>query len=280
VETSVQVQDKFVSVNGLRFHYRERGDPAAPPLLLLHGVTGNARNWERFADEMVDRFHIFALDQRGHGESEWGKSYRPSDFDEDIRAFVMATGLAPVSIVGQSLGGRIGTFFAALHPELIAKLVIGDIGPDVVAAPGGARTAETIEAARTASFDSPDVPIETAMKANPRVAVAEIRSGVTYNLIPGPDGRLVWRYDAVGLQGRFEELPSEDEQWAQLARISCPTLVVRGAESDILSRATADRMVATIPNCRLAELPLSGHGVPRDNPPAFLAAVRPFLLEA
>jgi pimeloyl-ACP methyl ester carboxylesterase len=274
-----QPQDRFVELNGMRFHYRDWGNPASPPLLLLHGVTGNARNWQRFAGEMLDRFHVLALDQRGHGETEWGKSYRPDDFDGDIVAFVQQLGLAPVAIVGQSLGGRIGTFVAARHPELIDRLVIGDIGPDVVSAPGGARTAATIQSAQTATYESIEEPVAASMRANPRVSEADARAGVEYNLLRREDGRLAWRYDAVGLMSRFNELPGEDEQWEQLKRIECPVLIVRGVESDILSRATADRMVATIPNCRLAELPESGHGVPRDNPLAFLSAVRPFLLE-
>jgi pimeloyl-ACP methyl ester carboxylesterase len=273
------VQDKFVSLNGLRFHYREWGEPASPPLLLLHGVTGNARSWQRLAREMVGSFHVLALDLRGHGETEWGKSYTPNDFDSDIVAFVQELGLAPASIVGQSLGGRLGTFFAARHPELIARLVIGDIGPDVVTAPGGVRTAATIQAATTAGYDSIEEPVAASIKANPRVPEAEIRESVSYNLVPGPTGRLVWRYDAAGLAHRFEELPGEAEQWQQLERIQCPVLLVRGAESDILSRETAERMAATIKKCRLVELPESGHGVPRDNPAAFLAAVRPFLLQ-
>lgn len=277
--TDAHATDHFVSLNGMRFHYRDWGNPGSPPLLLLHGVTGNAHNWQRFAGEMLDRFHVLALDQRGHGETEWGKSYTPNDFDSDIVAFVRELNLAPVSIVGQSLGGRIGTFFAARHPELVARLVIGDIGPDVVTAPGGARTAATIQAAQTAGYADIEAPVASSVKANPRVAEAEIREGIAYNLVPGPDGRLVWRYDASGLVSRFDELPGEAEQWQQLKRIECPVLLVRGVESDILSRETAQRMVETIPNCRLAELPESGHGVPRDNPSAFLAAVQPFLLE-
>ncbi|MPZ50311.1 MAG: alpha/beta fold hydrolase [Dehalococcoidia bacterium] len=277
--TQTGVQDKYADLAGMRFHYREWGSAGAPPLLLLHGVTGHARQWDRFAGEMVDRFHILALDQRGHGETEWGKSYTPTAFDEDIRTFVTALGLAPVAIVGQSLGGRIGTAFAALHPELIARLVIGDIGPDVVSAPGGARTAAVIAAAQDAGFDDPEEPIAASQKANPRVSPGEIRYSVLSNLVQRPDGRWGWRYDAAGLPSRFDELPSEESQWQQLTKIECPVLLVRGAESDILSAATASRMVEMMANCRLAVLPESGHGVPRDNPAAFLAAVRPFLLD-
>ena len=114
-------RDGYVTLNGMRFHYSDWGNDAAPPLLLLHGVTGHTRQWDRFAGEMIDSFHVIALDQRGHGETDWGKTYRPQDFDEDLRAFVTELGIAPVTIVGQSLGGRIGTGFAAnpvRHPSV------------------------------------------------------------------------------------------------------------------------------------------------------------------
>ena len=98
------------------------------------------------------------------------------------------------------------------------------------------------------------------------------------NLVQRADGRWGWRYDGARLGSWLDSVPTEADQWALLSRITCPTLLVRGAESDTLSRATAERMLQTIPHCRLVEVPHSGHGVPRDHPEAFLAAVRPFLL--
>jgi pimeloyl-ACP methyl ester carboxylesterase len=138
-----------------------------------------------------------------------------------------------------------------------------------------------IEAAQHAAFDDLEEAVRAAHQANPRPGIEAVRSVVRANLRQRDDGRWVWRYDAAGLGGPtgfFERAPAEDEQWALLARIDCPTLLVRGAETDTLRRETAERMTGAIPDCRLVELPASGHSVPRDNPAAFLAAVRPFFL--
>src|SRR5690242_9294411 len=89
------VQDKTITLNGLRFHYRDWGnagldgnDEAAQPLVLLHGLSSHARTWDRFAAAMQRDFHIFALDQRGHGETEWADDYYADRMVEDVDAFV------------------------------------------------------------------------------------------------------------------------------------------------------------------------------------------------
>ena len=95
MDTEPLVRDETVMLDGLRFHYRDWGDPAAPPLVLLHGFTGNARQWDSFARAMADRYRVLALDQRGHGETDWApdQDYSAARVHEDFVAFVAALGL-------------------------------------------------------------------------------------------------------------------------------------------------------------------------------------------
>jgi pimeloyl-ACP methyl ester carboxylesterase len=94
--------------------------------------------------------------------------------------------------------------------------------------------------------------------------------------LPTPPTSLIGRESELA-QARTLLDPSATTTWSALRQITCPTLLVRGAESDILSPELAQRMVQAIPNCRLVEVPNSGHSVPLDNPSGFLAAVRTFL---
>jgi esterase len=274
------VQDKTIVVNGLRLHYREWGSEASPPLVLLHGITSNAQTWDRFAPAMTDRFRVLALDQRGHGESDWAGAYSTKLMSDDLEAFAEALGLGKFALVGHSMGGCNAYFYSADYPGRVSCLVIGDFGPDVVGSSAGNQVAARIIAAAGASIADPEEAIQPALALNVRAAEDDVRERVLANLRRRGDGRWVWRYDAAGLAGNgpADRMPSPEQQWRLLERLECPTLLVRGAETDILRRDTAERMVEVIRDCRLVEVPNAGHSIPLENPSGWADAVRPFLL--
>jgi pimeloyl-ACP methyl ester carboxylesterase len=248
---------------------------------------------------MTDRFQVFALDARGHGETEWAQDYTLDLMTEDSLAFVSTLGLRRPVLLGLSMGGINAYLHAARDPDTVARLVIVDIAPDVTDILSAARSAfersptsgwppvvvDLAEArllARTEPpilFDDPEAAYYAACQLNPRPPETEQRLRVLHGLIRQDDGQWTQRHDPVFRSPIISTVSSSATQWSVIAGISCPTLVVRGAESDTLSRETAERMVRTIPNCRLTEVADSGHTVPLDNPMGFLAAVRPFLLE-
>ena len=271
-----QVQDKTVQLNGLHFHYRDWGNAGAQPLVLLHGYTSHARAWDTLARALCGRFQVLALDQRGHGETEWAEDYAPERMVEDVDAFVRELGLRRFALLGLSMGGRNAYAYTAQHPEEVERLVIVDIGPEIV--PAGSERIRAGVLTRDV-FDDPEEAYRAARAANARPPEAELRHRVMSNLMQRDDGRWTWRYDTA-LRAPDRPLPRPDPEvaWALLPKITCPTLLVRGAESDILSRETAERMVHEIPNCRLVEVPDAGHSVPLDNPAGFIAAVDGFLL--
>jgi len=125
-------------------------------------------------------------------------------------------------------------------------------------------------------FDSPEDAVQAARAANPRPPDAELRHRVLNNLMQMDDGRWTFRYDKA-LRTGTRPRPDPETVWPLLTRITAPTLLVRGAESDVLSPETAARMLQTIPNARMVEVPNSGHSVPLDSPLGFQEAVREFL---
>lgn len=271
----LQVQDRIIQFNGLNFHYREWGEAAAPPLVLLHGYTGHARSWDTTARAFAGEYRVLALDQRGHGETDWADDYAPERMVEDVVAFAGSLGLARFNLLGLSMGGRVAYHYAALHPETVERLVIVDIGPEIVAS-GSDRIRSGVLAPDT--FDDPEEAFRAARAANPRPPDDELRHRVLNSLVEDGSGRWTYRYDkALRSPDRPLPRPNAEAAWALLPRITPPTLLIRGAASDILSAETAARMVEAIPDCRLVEVEDAGHSVPLDNPRGFIAAVRSFL---
>lgn len=270
-------EDRLALLRGLRFHYREWPSPGKPPLVLLHGFTSHARSWDTFARAVQPGFHVYALDQRGHGESDWTDDYSADAMVEDVRAFVRCLGLERFALLGLSMGGRNAYLYAARYPEGLERLVIVDIGPEIHGA-GATRIQAGVRAPDV--FATPEEAIERALRANPNADPAEARHRTLANLLRLEDGTWTFRYDRSYRDGsRTISRPDMEASWRELERIQAPTLLVRGERSDVLSPEVAARMVATIPDCRLVTVPGAGHSIPLERPLGFLAGVLPFLAE-
>jgi pimeloyl-ACP methyl ester carboxylesterase len=269
-------QDKFVQANGMRLHYLDWGNSHQPRMLLLHGGAQTAHSWDFFALAMRNHFHIVALDQRGHGDSAWSEA---GDYDTafhvaDVQAFTDAIGFDHFVLIGLSMGGRNAYSFAARYPEKVHRLVVVDVGPDVQAE-GRRHIREFLEGTET--FESFDWLVERVQRFNPRRPEAQIRGSLLNNLKQLEDGRWTWKHDRRRGIRRDRGGEMTAAAWADLAMVQAPTLIVRGAESNILSMPTATRMHNTIKDSRLVEVPKAGHLVQGDNPLGFEHVVRGFL---
>ncbi|MFQ5897426.1 MAG: alpha/beta fold hydrolase [Candidatus Methylomirabilia bacterium] len=271
-------RDCWITLNGLKFHYLEWGAPDAPALVLLHGFTGHARTWDHFAEAVADRFRVLALDQRGHGDSVRAPDadYRIASMAGDLAAFVDALCPGRFSLLGLSMGGRVSIAYAAAHRERVDRLVLVDIGPEI--APEGLRRILTMVSTVPEELDSEEQAYQLLRAAAPRYSEPLLRHRVKHGFNRLATGRLAWKYDkALRDQARSgaRDLPN---LWPDLATIACPTLIVRGGESDVLSPEIAKRMLETLKDSRLAELPEAGHTVAGDQPESFAKVVRQFLL--
>ncbi|MGH7023530.1 MAG: alpha/beta fold hydrolase [Caulobacteraceae bacterium] len=273
------VTDELIELRGLRFHFRDwparRAD--APALVLLHGYTGHARSWDAFAAAMTDRYRVLALDQRGHGDSAWAGAgnYGISEMTRDLIAFVAALKLDHFALLALSMGGMVAMDYAGRRPAELERLVIVDIGPELMNS-GAGRIRERQEqdsdvfASREAAF--------AHARANNAIAPDEhLRHRSDMSLMRLEDGRWTYRYDRVLRSVRELRPRSAEEGWASCAAIAVPTLVMRGELSDILAPEIAARMIETIPDAALATVVGSGHSVPLDKPDGFLGAARRFL---
>lgn len=271
------VRDERIELGGLKFFYRDRGDLAAPPLVLLHGYTGHSRTWDTFARKAAANFRVLALDQRGHGLTDWADEYSSVAMVEDLRRFVDALGLERFRLLGLSMGGRVAIHFAGAYSGRVERLVIVDIAPETNAA--GANRIQQGNVA-TDVFATAEEALEASAKANPLAPPSEREHRVRNNLMRLEDGRWTFRHDR-GLRNGERPLqrPPAEEGWAACRAITAPTLFIRGAQSDLITTEIAARMAEEIPDCTAVEVERAGHSVPLDNPEGFAAAALPFLLE-
>jgi len=271
-------RDHSLTVGGLALHYVTWGHDSAPAVVLLHGITGHARSWDGLARELAGDFHVIALDQRGHGDSARAPDgdYSLAAMAGDFAGFVDALGLERFAVVGLSMGGRVSIAYAGGHAARIDRLCIVDIGPEIH--PPGVERIRQMMAGAPERIESVEQAVQFVLRANPRMAEAGLRERLRHGLRPLPDGGFEWKYDKALREmmrqgGRRETM----DLWEPLRRISAPTLLVRGAESDVLSPEIAKRMIEALPDGRLVEIPGASHTVPADQPEAFARAVRAFL---
>jgi pimeloyl-ACP methyl ester carboxylesterase len=192
---------------------------------------------------------------------------------DDASEFIAELGLKRFSFLAHSLGGRVAYSLTAAHPEMVERLVIVDMGPEIMT-PGVSRISTVLRARD--SFESLEGAYQFARKENPRPPEAEQRERMRVRLKQRDDGRWVWQHDPA-LRSRPMPQPDSESQWAALAKISCPTLIVRGAASDVFARETAEKMVRVMPQARWIEIADAGHSPQFDNPEIFLKAVQEFL---
>ncbi len=277
--TLVQPKSMQVSVNGLDLHYLDWGNAGAAPVVCVHGYTSSAQAFNALARHFHDRFHIVAPDVRGHGESAWSpaRAYQYRDQVGDLAGFVDQLGLTRFTLIGTSMGGIIAMAYAGTYPERLLGLVINDIGPDVE---GGVQRIIQMVRSRPEEFATLDDAMAYRREMSPIVASRtmedqrELALGV---LRQRQDGRWVWKMDPAYIRQRVQDgTPQRPALWPVLQRLPCPTLIVWGTESDILSEAQARHMVEVLPRVELVAVPGVGHA-PTLVEPVVLAALKSFL---
>jgi pimeloyl-ACP methyl ester carboxylesterase len=268
---------KSLIVNGLRLNYLEWGRADAPAVVCVHGYTSSAQAFNGVARHLRDRFRVLALDVRGHGDSAWSPdgAYQYADQAGDLAAFVDRLELAKFALIGTSMGGIIAMAYAAAHGDRLTAFVINDIGPEIEA--GSSRITQTV-GARPDAFPTLEAAMAYRREISPITAgrsledQEELARGV---LKQEADGRWVWRMDPAYIEQRVTRgAPVRPVLWPALAKIACPTLVIWGTDSDVLSEAQARRMAETLPKGELVPVPGVGHAPSLIEPAALTAIER------
>jgi pimeloyl-ACP methyl ester carboxylesterase len=212
-----------------------------------------------------------ALDHRGHGDSPWADSYPLEDYLQELMEVIEALDLRDLVLMGHSAGGKNSFIHTARHPERIARLVIVDMDPDA----HNPSSVEMVSRYKSESDEYPDLDavVERLRSRQPRSSEDVLRHNATHLTKALPAGGLTWKRDR-----NVVLTYDRPDAWGYLPRLSVPTLVLRGADSTLLTGPVAQRMREQIPSGRLVELEGGGHWVHLEQPEAFLRAVTDFLM--
>jgi len=268
---------RFQTPDGVQLHCLhweprlEKKVDSLTPVILLHGGGANAHWWDHLADRIASRQPVYALDFRGHGDSEHPRNHFVGAFNIDLEAMVTWLGREDVILIGHSLGAAVAldhaSRFAATRGIVLIDLARGGT-------PGGGRRARLALSLRR-TYRTRDEAIERYRflpeSSHPdekiRLYIAE------RSIQLEPDGRFGYKFDP-----KWFGLPSRPRP--DLEQVLCPCLLVRGGESTLLSREAATEFITRLASGRLIEIPGAGHHVLIDQPDRLLVAIADFIDES
>ena len=270
-DPSVRYHSRQTVLRGMRFHFTEWGEPGAPPVLLLHGGNQSCHSWDLVSLHLSDRYHVYALDQRGHGDTEWSRDidYSMETMATDVLAFLADQQVENPIIFGHSMGGRVTLNTLLEAPDAARAAVLVDVGPEL--SPEGVKVVGDF-VAHNIEFEDLDLFLDRVAEYDPFRTREHIARTVKYNLLQRVDGKYVSKVDHRRIPGRFRNLDLGD-----VTDVSCPILLVRGSESKVLLADAAERFIEALPNGQMVTVPNVGHNVHGGNTPGFLEAITPFL---
>lgn len=268
--------------DGLRLHYRDYpGDASKPPLICLPGLTRNSRDFEALAERYSPRFRVLALDFRGRALSEYDpqpERYMPFTYANDVIEFLDQLGIKEAIFVGTSLGGLVTMAIAVVAPQRIVGAIMNDVGPDV--------SEEGIERIKTyvgkdprfADWDEAGRAIAANVGSSFEHYSHDDWVAMAKRNCREEDGEVRFDYDmAIAVPFQSANSGPPVDLWPLFrALASKPLLVIRGANSDLLTAHTAERMRAEAPTVQVATVPGVGHA-PDLNEPVAIAAIDAFL---
>ena len=253
---------------GIRLHYAEQGDASGEALVCLHGYADSSFSFSRLLPLLPASFHVLALDQRGHGDSDRPPGgYAIDDFAADVVAFLDSVGLIPATLIGHSLGTFVARRVAERHPERVARLVLIDSAVSPVN--------DVMLEVRDAVRDLPE-PVPADFVREFQASTAHLPLPVRFlDRVVAESLKMparVWRDAWDGL------LAFDDA--AELGRIAAPTLLLWGEHDAMFGRADQERLLAAIAGARLTAYPQTGHTPHWERPEQVAADLEAFLRAA
>ena len=243
------------------------GRPTAlPPLLIVHGLYGSARNWGVIAKRLSETRQVFTVDLRNHGQSDWFDSHNYDDLAGDLAQVTTHIG-PPIDVLGHSMGGKAAMVLALSHPELVNRLVVADIAPVTY----GHSQIEFIKAMKAVDLSRVTRRSEAEAQLGDLGVEPALQSFFTQSL-DVPEKR--WRLNLDALADQMPHIMSFPET---AGTYTGPTLFLSGATSDYVTPEHRPRIKALFPNAHFAKIPGAGHWLHAEKPREFVAALSTFL---
>ena len=261
--------------NGLEMRYYEWLG-AGPALVLLHPSSGYGRMWDMTARSLGGQLRVFALDQRGHGDTDRPDgSYSAEEYAEDLHLFLETQGLTKAIVAGHSLGGRVAQAFASMYPEQV--MAVGLVGGPHYSNffQERDRVNEVLEGAermRVSQTEFPSVGAALAYLRESRAADSEEARlhRVEHNTRSLPGGGVAFKYDSLRVAQGLTHIANDLR--AHAGKVTCPVAIIRGSHSTHLSRDDAERIAAFWKDARIIEVE-GDYSLEMENPQGLAKAI-------
>jgi len=252
----------------MKLHHRILGE--GQPLLILHGLFGSSDNWQTHAKKLAEYFQVILIDQRNHGHSDWSDEFTYQLMAEDLHELITDLELKDIFLLGHSLGGKTAMWYSQLHPEMLEKLIVVDMGiqkyrphhEDILKGLG----LVDLEKVKTRSE------VETILE--PHIPDFSTRQFLMKNLYWKEKGQLAWRMNVPVLAAEMENilvgLPETE--------VMVPTLFIRGGKSGYITDEEIPDIEERFPDSSVVTIEDAGHWVHAEKPEEFLNAVLEFCL--
>ena len=275
--------ERIIPSGKLKINIVEWGKFEAPVVVVLHGLRAYGQTWDRVAQVLGTQYRIVALDQRGRGKSDWGPAsdYFTPNYVEDLKNVVDGLDLHKFTLLGHSMGGATSLVFSEKYPEYLEGLIIEDIGPGSSAASNGADRIKS-ELNNTPRYFTSRSDAKTFwLEARPGAPEDAIEQRLKYMMIKNEDGGMTWRYDLEGIsEARLDPDTSKiPDLWSPVLNVKVPTLVLRGENSDFLSREVMAEMAQRNSMITAFEISRASHYIHDDNFDEFMTRLEPFLAQ-
>lgn len=239
-----------------------------PPLVILHGLFGSARNWASIARRLGDIRQVHALDLRNHGASPWAEPMAYADMADDVAAYIEGLPVAPTDLLGHSMGGKAAMVLALTRPALIGRLIVVDIAPVASRGDGFSGIVQALQGVDPAIAQRRSEVDEWLAAAIPE---ASLRAFLLQNLV-SDEGRLRWRLNLPAIAANMPSLTGFPDLAG--ARYTGPTTFLAGELSDYLRPRDEPAIHRLFPAARLLEIGQAGHWPHAEQPERFLELVR------
>jgi len=267
--------DRSLAANGLRIHFLDWGGDGRQPLILLHGIARVAHTFDHLVPQFTDKYHVIAVDMRGHGDSGWDANgaYLVEDYVSDILSLIGQLKLRNIVLWGNSTGGRVAQVIAGLYPELVSAVISEDVGPERPAAISNRRANRMAQ--EESGWASEDELLAQLKTDYPLTAEPVLLNFAVHGSKRRADNRVVWKRDPAILNGF---VPTE--LWASVGKIRAPIIYILGGASTIVPVETQERLKETLPQVQIVTMPGLGHYPSDERPADFIAIVENFLAGA
>ena len=248
--------------------HRDLGGAGNPPLVILHGLLGSSRNWLTAGRDLAARYHVIALDLRNHGASPHVAGMTYAEMMADVLGWLDAQGLARVTLLGHSMGGKVAMLLACRHPERVERLIVVDIAPKDYFWAGHRASFAAMNDLNLVDLNSR---ADAELRLEGRVPNWGMRKFLLTNLERNTEGAWYWMANLAELTASLSLL--EGNPLATGDAFAGPVLVVAGEKSNYIESADHATLQRHFPAARIVVLAGSGHNPHLEAREAFVRTV-------